>query len=151
LLLPYDAIFFLKGSAMTEELRQDKDWRDLNETWRFRFGFYDQHWGKSPEALKAALETLSPGDQRKINLNWWAFFFGIFYLLALGLWRQAILMLFIGIGLTVVTTLLAFVLPEAITKPIDLFVSIAFCMYVARCVNEWYYLKKAKGGAGWRF
>ncbi len=73
----------------------------LTEKWKYRFSFYDEHgfpgfWGASPE-YKQALKGLNTRQKIIIRTNVIAFFFSWVYLFVLGLWKKAIVVLFLAI------------------------------------------------------
>ena len=74
--------------------------------WQFRFNFFQQHGAPKEPGFKQAWKALSFGDRLKINMNFFAFFFGPIYLLILGMWRKALSVLGISIALGVVTAFL---------------------------------------------
>ncbi len=63
----------------------------LSEKWLRRFAVIDKagrervRWWRWPEA-----KQLTAKEKRLITLNLWAFVFGPFYYLYLGMWRKAI-------------------------------------------------------------
>ncbi|MDR3351655.1 MAG: DUF2628 domain-containing protein [Zoogloeaceae bacterium] len=104
---------------------------------------------KPSEELKAAHKNLTGAERLKVAINLWAFFFSFIYLFILGLWRQAVLVLLIAIGLGVTVGLVGLFLPEKIGDALGQGVFIAFNILVAFRANTWYYREKTKGGAGW--
>ena len=65
----------------------------LSEKWKYRFNFYDQHgfpgfWGATPE-YKAAFKALKVRQRLTIQMNFIAFFCSWIYLIVLGLWKKA--------------------------------------------------------------
>ncbi|MBW8777503.1 MAG: DUF2628 domain-containing protein, partial [Stenotrophomonas sp.] len=91
--------------------------------------------------FKQAWKALSFGDRLKININFFAFFFGAIYLFILGMWRKALVVIGINIVLAIVTLFL----PEIVARA--LFIAMNFL--VASSTNYSYYLEQVKGKASW--
>ncbi|WP_286070010.1 DUF2628 domain-containing protein [Stenotrophomonas sp. 57] len=109
--------------------------------WQFRFNFFQQHGAPKEPGFKQAWKALSFGDRLKVNINFFAFFFGFIYLLILGMWRKALVVIGIGIVLTIVSLFL----PDVVARP--LFIAMNFL--VASSTNYSYYLEQVKGRASW--
>ncbi|MGF6417321.1 ABC-type multidrug transport system fused ATPase/permease subunit [Stenotrophomonas sp. AN71] len=109
--------------------------------WQFRFTFFQQHGAPKEPGFKQAWKALSFGDRLKVNINFFAFFFGFIYLLILGMWRKALVVIGIGIVLTIVSLFL----PDVVARP--LFIAMNFL--VASSTNYSYYLEQVKGKASW--
>lgn len=95
---------------------------------------------KNP-GFKQAWKALSFGDRLKINLNFFALFFGAIYLLILGMWRKALVVIGINIALAIVTMFL----PDVVGRMLF----IAMNLLVASSTNYSYYLEKVEGRASW--
>ena len=130
------------------------DWRNdpgLSATWKFRFDFFEKYGipisGMMPAPeCKAALTKLSFGDRMKINMNWYAFFFGFIYFgFFLKLWRQALILIGFALVYGILATILNF--PDAVDKG----VSIAYALTCSSLANALYYRKRTQGNIGWRF
>jgi hypothetical protein len=67
--------------------------------------------------FKQAWKALSFGDRLKINLNFFALFFGAIYLLILGMWRKALVVIGINIALAIVTMFLPDVVGACCSSP----------------------------------
>jgi len=109
--------------------------------WQFRFNFFQQHGAPKEPGFKQAWKALSFGDRLKVNINFFAFFFGFIYLLILGMWRKALGVLGINIALGIVTLFL----PDIVARA----VFIAMNFLVASSTNYSYYLEQVKGKASW--
>ena len=59
---------------------------DVSETWKRRFRLIEQAGGPGLPHQR----ELTSGERLSINFNFLAFFFGVFYYLAKGMWRQAL-------------------------------------------------------------
>jgi hypothetical protein len=128
------------------------DWRNdpkLSEKWKFRFAFFEKYgapaaWVETPEQ-RAALKQMSFGARIKIRTNAYAFFFGIiYYAFFLKLWRQALILL--GIGLVYTIIAVVFGLPDSADRGFG----IGYGMLCAVRANVLYYLKRTKGDIGWK-
>ncbi|HDS1219196.1 DUF2628 domain-containing protein [Stenotrophomonas sp. TWI143] len=117
------------------------DLTHFSPKWQFRFNFYRQHGAPKEPGFKQAWRALSFGDRLKINLNIFALFFGPIYLLILGMWRKALVVIGIAIGLAAITMFL----PDIVGRA----VFIAFNVLVASSTNYSYYLEKVEGRTGW--
>ena len=109
--------------------------------WQFRFNFFQQHGAPKEPRFKEAWKALSFGDRLKININFFAFFFGFIYLFILGMWRKALVVIGIGLVLGIVSLFL----PDIIARP--LFIAMNFL--VAASTNYSYYLEQVTGKASW--
>ncbi|MGE6333268.1 DUF2628 domain-containing protein [Stenotrophomonas sp. NPDC077659] len=117
---------------------------DLNQyspKWQFRFNFFQQHGAPKEPGFRQAWKALSFGDRLKININFFAFFFNWVYLLILGMWRKAIVV----VGIYVALIALAFVLPEIVVRALWF----ATSFLVASSTNYSYYQEKVKGNTRW--
>ena len=56
------------------------DLSQFSPKWQFRFNFFRQHGAPKNPGFKQAWKALSFGDRLKINLNFFALFFGAIYL-----------------------------------------------------------------------
>jgi hypothetical protein len=87
--------------------------------------------------FKQAWKALSFGDRLKININFFALFFGAIYLFILGMWRKALVVIGINIALAIVTMFL----PDVVARMLF----IAMNLLVASSTNYSYYLEQVKG------
>ena len=95
--------------------------------WQFRFNFFQQHGAPKEPRFKEAWKALSFGDRLKININFFAFFFGFIYLFILGMWRKALVVIGIGLVLGIVSLFL----PDIIARPASRSTATA-CMFIAQ-------------------
>ena len=122
------------------------DYSQYSPKWQFRFNFYDRHGAPSSKNFKPAFKTLSSGEKLKININWWAFFFGFIYFFVVGMWRKGLVLLAIILAVSVTTALL---LPESIDEIITRPIAIAFAVLAGMTANYSYYLHRIKGSTSW--
>ncbi|WP_312737403.1 DUF2628 domain-containing protein [Stenotrophomonas sp.] len=109
--------------------------------WQFRFNFYQQHGSPKDPRFAPAWKALPVGERLTININFLALFFSWIYLLTLGMWRKALVVIAIFIGLFA----LAFVLPTILVQGLIG----GFCALLAHCTNYGYYLEQVKGRTSW--
>ncbi|MGY5959025.1 Inner membrane protein [Kosakonia sp. BK9b] len=114
----------------------------LSEKWKYRFAFYDKNglpsfWGQSP-AWKEAYKEMTFGQKIKVSMNFFAYFFSIIYLLILGLWKKAILVLLLNI------VVIAIILITDMN-----FLGYVVNIFTAMRANIWYYELKVKGVQTW--
>lgn len=114
----------------------------LTEKWEYRFSFYDEHgfpgfWGASPE-YKQALKGLNTRQKIIIRTNVIAFFFSWVYLFVLGLWKKAIVVLFLAIFSLIFGYMIGY----------NVF-GFIIAAYVSYNTNRWFYEKEVKGIHTW--
>ena len=114
----------------------------LTEKWKYRFSFYDEHgfpgfWGESPE-YKQALKGLNTRQKIIIRTNVIAFFFSWVYLFVLGLWKKAIVVLFLAIFSLIFGYMIGY----------NVF-GFIIAAYVSYNTNRWFYEKEVKGIHTW--
>ncbi|MCZ9150216.1 DUF2628 domain-containing protein [Escherichia albertii] len=114
----------------------------LTEKWKYRFSFYDEHgfsgfWGASPE-YKQALKGLNTRQKITIRTNVIAFFFSWVYLFVLGLWKKAIVVLFLAIFSLIFGYMIGY----------NVF-GFIIAAYVSYNTNRWFYEKEVKGIHTW--
>lgn len=125
-----------------------RDDSDLNEKWKFRFSFFDQYGvpdttsSATPE-FKAAFMALPFRQRLLIGYNFFAFFFSFIYLATLGLWRKALVVAGIFVGLAIFGYILNF------SDTIYEFATLAVCIMVAMRTNSYYYRKRVLGEESW--
>ncbi|MCZ4197141.1 DUF2628 domain-containing protein [Escherichia coli] len=114
----------------------------LTEKWKYRFSFYDEHgfpgfWGASTE-YKQALKGLNTRQKIIIRTNVIAFFFSWVYLFVLGLWKKAIVVLFLAIFSLIFGYMIGY----------NVF-GFIIAAYVSYNTNRWFYEKEVKGIHTW--
>ncbi len=89
-------------SSFSDSLPERVD-NDINlpVVWQERFAHFDAYGTPNTPSGKQALKDLGWGQRIRLGANFKAFFFGIIYLLILGLWKRAIVVTAISIALTV--------------------------------------------------
>jgi len=123
----------------TYDYHQD---HSLSEKWKFRFNFFEKHglpgfWFHSP-AWKAAAKTMSIGERIRVNANIFAFFFSVIYLLILGLWKKAIMILILNVVVIIISVMLNVT-----------FLGIVVNLITTLRTNLWFYELKVKGIQTW--
>lgn len=111
---------------------------DVSETWKRRFYIIERAGGADlPNG-----RHLSFGDRRVVNFNFFAFFFGPFYYLAKGLWRQAILYTLLAVGISLLLELVGM-------GHATHFLGYGFAAVYAMRANTSYYRKALLDDAPW--
>lgn len=113
----------------------------LSPKWQFRFDFFDRYGAPSTPEYKAAFKALPFMDRLKINMNFFALFFGFIYFFILGMWRKALGL----IGISLAVGIVAAFLPDAIGRGLG----IAYSLLVGMAANYAYYLDQRKGSVSW--
>ncbi len=114
---------------------------DHSPKWRFRFDFFERTGGPQAPGYKDAFKALSFGERLKINMNFFALFFGFIYFFVLGLWRKAISL----VGLWLLLVVVALLLPDALARGLG----VAYSVSVAMAANYAFYLDRIKGSTSW--
>jgi len=110
----------------------------LSEKWQRRFvaiekaGGEHTRWWRWPEA-----KQLTSKERRLIRSNLWAFVFGPFYYLYLGLWRKAITLTLVALVIDLILGMAG----DALNVPVDNFLWIVSAVMFKQCANVDYYRK----------
>lgn len=126
-------------------LSKDYDFQkdaSLSDKWKYRFAFYEKNglpsfWGVTP-AWKAAFKDMTFAQKIKISFNFFAWFFSVIYLLILGLWKKAVLVLALNFVVIII----------AVMFDLGALGYIVNAVTAARA-NIWYYELKVKGIQTW--
>ncbi len=117
-----------------------------SEKWRRRFAAIDKaggertRWWRWPEG-----KQLTWKEKRLITSNLWAFVFGPFYYLYLGMWRKAITLSLFALVIDVILGMAG----DALNVPIDKFLWIVSAVIFKQCANVDYYRKTVLGRKEW--
>ncbi|WP_039055046.1 DUF2628 domain-containing protein [Enterobacter sp. Bisph1] len=114
----------------------------LSEKWKFRFAFYEKNgypgfWKMTP-AWKSAFKEIGFWQKRRVSMNLFAYAFSFIYLMILGLWKKATLVLVLNLVTFIVAVLTGL-------GPLMLVVN----GYIGWRANIWYYEYKVKGIQTW--
>lgn len=118
----------------------------LSEKWRLRFAAIEKaggertRWWRWPEG-----KALTRKERRLITSNLWAFVFGPFYYLYLGLWRKAITLSLVALVIDVVLGMAG----DALNVPVDNFLWLVSAIMFKQCANVDYYRKMVLGLREW--
>lgn len=123
---------------------RSRRWHRMKPKWRARFEFFDSAGNPDSKEARSALGKMRWKKRRVIDFNWYTFFFGPFHMLALGLWRKALVMTLALIGIDLIV--LALVGED---RFFGRALNTAAWSYCASTVNYSYYLKKLRGKTGW--
>ncbi len=122
------------------------DSRDLSEKWQQRFRAIEKaggeraRWWRWPEA-----KQLTAKEKRLITSNLWAFVFGPFYYLYLGMWRKAITLTLVVLMIDVILDMAG----DALNFPVDHFLWIVSAVMFKQCANVDYYRKAVLKRRDW--
>ncbi|WFR72134.1 DUF2628 domain-containing protein [Prescottella defluvii] len=134
-------------SGVNSEVVELGDLSDLDKTWRARFRFFHEHGvpglGKPNRAYQEAFAALPFRQRMRLGFNGFAFFFGVFYLMYLRMWRKALTLFVVGVALGTVSLL--FDLPD----PVDMGLTAGLCGYIAGRTNTLYYEFRVLGRNTW--
>lgn len=118
----------------------------ISEKWRQRFAAIEKaggertRWWRWPEG-----KQLTGKEKRLITSNLWAFVFGPFYYLALGLWRKAITLMVVVLVIDVILEIVG----NAVGFPVDRFLWIVSAIMFKQCANVDYYRKTVLNRREW--
>lgn len=108
------------------------------EKWRQRFAVIEKaggehvRWWRWPEG-----KQLTGREKRLITSNLWAFVFGPFYYLYLGMWRKAITLSLLALAIDAILS----VAGDALGVPVDRFLWVVSAIIFRQCANVDYYRK----------
>ncbi|WP_179401029.1 DUF2628 domain-containing protein [Burkholderia guangdongensis] len=122
---------------------------ELKPKWQERFAFFDAYGAPNSPEFRAALKELPGRQKRLINYSFLGFFFGPFYFFTLGMWRKALVLLAISLGIGVLEAIVVISTGIDIPPAIDLGINIGIAMLSAMTVNYSYYLKHVRNSNGW--
>ncbi|MCA8258266.1 DUF2628 domain-containing protein [Burkholderia sp. AU31624] len=118
----------------------------LSDKWRRRFAAIEKaggertRWWRWPEA-----KQLTGKEKRLITSNLWAFVFGPFYYLYLGMWRKAITLSLLALVIDVLLGMAG----DALSVPVDNFLWIVSAVMFKQCANVDYYRKTVLNRREW--
>lgn len=114
----------------------------LSNKWKSRFDFYEKNglpgfWVATP-AWKEAFKKMGFKERILIGMNLFAYFFNVIYLLILGLWKKAILVLIMNVAIGFIMAIL------------DVnYLGFAINILTAMRANIWYYQYKVHNIHDW--
>ncbi|MGJ0636499.1 DUF2628 domain-containing protein [Xenorhabdus bovienii] len=111
------------------------------EKWQERFKFFEQYSSPASKEFKVGIKNIPQKKRILININWLAFIFGIFYFLAIGLWKKGLILFIFSILLAIGVTSISETLIYG-TMPLT------YIMW-GFTANYAYYLKEIKSDDGW--
>ncbi|WP_340617965.1 DUF2628 domain-containing protein [Xenorhabdus entomophaga] len=125
------------------------DTSKYSEKWQERFEFFEKNGSPYCKESKEQYMQLTFMKRIKIGMNFFAFFFGIFYFLIIGLWRKGLTLLgmtFLAVAIIgVIESMMGVEFSDAIWRPLGL----VFAALNGIVANYAYYLKEVKGEDGW--
>lgn len=122
---------------------------EIKPKWRERFEFFDAHGSPATREYQAAFRHLSLGRRALLGFNILAFIFGPIYYVVLGMWRKALTLLAIGLGVGAVLTIVEMAVGSALSELVWRAVPVGFSALYATCANYSYYLHVVHGNRSW--
>ncbi|MBN3802177.1 DUF2628 domain-containing protein [Paraburkholderia sp. Ac-20336] len=118
----------------------------LSDKWLQRFDAIEKaggeraRWWRWPEA-----KQLTGKEKWLITSNLWAFVFGPFYYLYLGMWRKAITLSLLALVIDVILGMAG----DSLNVPVDNFLWIVSAVMFKQCANVDYYRRRVLGRKEW--
>ncbi|MBI6550123.1 DUF2628 domain-containing protein [Xenorhabdus lircayensis] len=127
------------------------DTSKYSEKWQERFEFFEKNGAPSSKEHKEAFKKLSALKRLKINMNFFAFFFGIFYFITIGMWKKGLTILGIGFALFFAFIIFSMIvpIPPDYAEIIGTGLGTVMAALYAISANYAYYLKEIKGDDSW--
>lgn len=129
---------------------------NLKPKWQKRFAFFEEHGTNLfSSQYRNALNKLPFLEKLNIRMNFLAFFFHIFYMLCLGIWRKAIVLLILMIISTIALDIIGNILiTDVINKDMLLlkynrYLGFVWMFFISSLANKAYYLQRVKGSKSW--
>lgn len=133
-------------------MEEQAKFENFKPKWQKRFEFFDKYGTNIFSSdFKREVNKLSLLEKANIKLNFFGFIFGIFYFLALGIWRKALTLL--------VLMFLFYLLSEIVMTSMDTSEDVLNTFYKTTgwawagvtmiIANKAYYLHKIKGSRSW--
>ena len=113
-----------------------------SKVWQRRFAFFNEHGSPLSVTGYAALRKLPFWTAMSIRSNWWAFFFGPFYFLFLGVWKR-------GVSLAVASILLSLVVEKLLGDDFAKAFGFGFNIIYSITANYARYIKVTQGRDEW--
>lgn len=114
------------------------DFSGYSEKWRQRFAAIEKAGGERTRWWRwLEGKKLTGKERRLITSNLWAFLFGPFYYLYLGMWRKAITLSILALAIDGVLA----VAGDALSVPVDRFLWLVSAIIFRQCANVDYYRK----------
>lgn len=120
-----------------------------SKKWCNRFKFFEQYGAPNTPTYRAGLKNLPLFQRSLMSLNLLAFAFSIIYFLILGLWRQALSLMGIGLLIGVGGRLILLAFGFELTSTINASINVVITVLWAMTANYAYYLKEVKGVKTW--
>ncbi|WP_419868412.1 DUF2628 domain-containing protein [Chryseobacterium sp. CT-SW4] len=124
----------------TIEAVTNPTWNTANydEVWNERFSFFQKHGAPGSPEYKEAYKNINGFvNKLRINMNFYAFFFGVIYFLIKGMWKGALLLL----GLNICIFIITLFLPNGVAGG----VGAAYGILCGMAANYAYYRKEVLG------
>ncbi|MDE9564267.1 DUF2628 domain-containing protein [Xenorhabdus bovienii] len=120
-----------------------------SEKWQERFKFFEKNGAPPTQEYREAYRKTPFLKRLKIDMNFIALFFGIFYYLIIGLWKKGLILLGINIAVFSIMGIFGVISGIDISDNIYNAMGVAFSLLNGYIANYAYYLKEIKGDDGW--
>lgn len=116
--------------------------KGLSIVWKERFSFFSEYGSTWSRKGAEEITRMAVFERIKYILNFWAFVFGPFYFMFLGLWKSAISLIAMSLIIIIV---LDSILPESMQR----FSGIVSAVLFASTANYAYFLRRIKRIDSW--
>lgn len=124
------------------ENQQQFNGKTYDEVWTDRFNFFQKNGGPATSTYKEALKQLDGFLKKaRINMNFYAFFFGLIYFLIKGMYKGALTLL----GIYFVLAVILMFVPDAIADALGNGIGIASGILSGMTANYTFYRKEVLG------
>ncbi|PHM60741.1 hypothetical protein Xsto_03685 [Xenorhabdus stockiae] len=122
-----------------------------SKNWQERFKFFEKNGAPSSKEYQAAFKKAPYITRIKINMNFFAFFFGILYFIVLGMWKKGLTILGIGVALFFAFFMISAIVPLSLETAnfISIFLGATNAALYGVTANYSYYLKEKEGDDSW--
>ncbi|CDL81730.1 DUF2628 domain-containing protein [Xenorhabdus szentirmaii] len=119
------------------------------DKWQERFDFFEKNGCPASKEYMAALKELNFKKRILINVNIFAFFFGVIYFFCTGLWKKGLILLVSWIAFIFALSMIEDMAGAYFVDRMSIPLSIFFGFICSRIANYAHYLKKTKGIDNW--
>jgi Protein of unknown function (DUF2628) len=111
--------------------------KNYDEVWTDRFNFYQQNGEPNSKTFRIAFKSLPMMKRMRMNINFYAFLFGIIYFLIKGMWKGAITLL----AISTVVIIISLFLPDSVSR----YIGFPIAYLGAFTANYTFYRKEVLG------
>lgn len=124
------------------ENQQQFNGKTYDEVWTDRFNFFQKNGGPATETYKEAFKQLDGFLKKaRVNMNFYAFFFGFIYFLIKGMYKGALTLL----GISAILFVILMVLPDSISDILGNSMGIVSGVLAGMTANYTFYRKEVLG------